>query len=284
MAKKSAKKPQPRIYEHHGLRNVLGETLVKNLRKRIDRKSGDCAKCSRTLGKADLALVAQLHEGDVRGYGDWYIAVTHRACQGEALSHDVKLLPRSTYRTALVALPVEAIEGHPTMVPTLLVNPSVDQFVIHKPAKGEPFDKVETFLMDECGFRRMSEDLADTETSEPLPINAYITGANVTVDVGGKGLSWTHEQPPQNAQVEERLADSLRALVEEWDGLFVMVSPQLNLRTDLQGILSQIPNLIHTGSILTANASPEFRATNLDLASKAFAAAHSPMPGEMPIN
>src|SRR5690606_39247054 len=135
-------------------------------------------ECHKTLGHTqDLALTITPHkiEDMASLMGTWHVAVTHRACRKESVRDVAKQLPQHTYTTTLLALPVINTDGLPSQVPTLLVNPSVDHFMLYRDSDGVFHDALLRQLEDEGGFTRMGH--SDDRTPEAVGLQAYITGA-----------------------------------------------------------------------------------------------------------
>src|SRR5690606_35070331 len=136
------------------------------------------------------------------------VATTHRACRREEVKHNLTLIPQRTYTTTLVALPIPQTDSTPQYLPTLLVNPSVDHFVVHVSRDGTAYDRTEEFLTKDSGFTRMEDDAPPPQERTRT---AYITGANILVAHGESGQQWEHRTvtDPENS---DRLADSIREI------------------------------------------------------------------------
>lgn len=271
--KSKAKKKPAQIHAPEGLLALMSEQEYLTLKRRINRRRGACGVCHETLGRSrDLALSIAPHqlEDMVNLTGSWHVTVTHRACRKESVQDLATLLPQHTYTTTLLALPVISTEGLPQQVPALLVNPSVDHFMLYRSKDGKVVDQTVRHLEAEVGFARMGHS---DETPEAPGLQAYVSGANVTVAANDHGISWTHEQPQTNAQVEDQLAAGLRLLLEQWDDtLLVMVSTKFRAN-DPNYLMESLPELIQAGEVYTAPATVEYRETNAALVEKAMAAA-----------
>lgn len=276
MSKKSSKKAKKKAQIHapEGLMALMTQDAYTALKSRINRRKGACAECHAPLGRTkDLALTIAPHQlEDLAALaGSWHVTVTHRTCRKESVQDVATSLPQHTYTTTLLALPVVSTDGLPRQVPALLVNPSVDHFLLYRDKNERVTDQTIRFLESDVGFACMSD--ADQETPEAPGLQAYVNGANVTVAANDHGVSWTHEQPESNAGVEDQLAQSLRTLLESWDNtLLVMVSAKFRAN-DPRQLMDALPELVRSGEVYTAPAQVEYRETNAALVEKAFAAA-----------
>lgn len=271
--KKTRKKPQsrPLIHHPHELLALIGETDLKALKSRVNRRIGACGVCHETLGKKqDLAMVIAaaggINLGDLSGA--WQVTLTHRTCHKEAVVDTADLTPRHTYTTTLMALPVMSTDGFPQQVPTLLVNPSVDHFAVLKQPDGTVVDRMIQHLVDEVGFTPMR----DGATQESEQLEAYVTGANVTVAANDHGVSWTHEQAG-DPDVRDHLGRSLKTLLTAWDDTLLVMASTRFRSNDPRRLLQEIPDLISEGSVYGAPAKVEYSESNLSLVDKAFTAA-----------
>lgn len=272
--KAKPKKSLGQIHAPEGLLALMTEAEFSTLKRRINRRRGACAICHKELGRTkDLALsLAPNQVEDLETLaGSWHVTVTHRTCRKESVQDLATMRPQHTYTTTLMALPVVGTEGLPRQVPALLVNPSVDHFMLHKAKTGEVTDQTIKYLTEEVGFARMSDE--SRETPEAPGLQAYVNGANITVAANDHGISWTHEQPAGNDAVNHRLAASLRRLLESWDNtLLVMVSTKFRAN-DPHALLENMAGLVRDGHVYTAPATVEYRESNADLVEKALAAA-----------
>lgn len=272
--KDKPKKQRGQIHAPEGLMALVSEAEFSSLKRRINKRRGACAICHNTLGRTkDLALtLAPNQVEDLETLtGSWHVTVTHRTCRKESVQDIDAMRPQHTYTTTLLALPVMGTEGLPQQVPALLINPSVDHFMLYKDKTGKVTDQTTKYLAEEVGFALMSDEAR--ETPEAPGLRAYVNGANVTVAANDHGLSWTHEQPAGNAGANHHLAASLRNLLESWDNtLLVMVSTKFRAN-DPSTLLATMADLVRDGHVYTAPATVEYRESNADLVEKALAAA-----------
>lgn len=264
---RSSSYQKPQIFFNNATKNLLGVEL-KNVLSRIDRKQGKCVVCNEILGKEDLSLSSFKHGTDMQITGTWFIQTAHRRCRKETAGFGKAAAPSHTYKVALVALPLADQGGLDEPLPTLFVNPSVDQFVYTKPAKGKVYDEFEKFLQEKSNFQVMSNDSeAPDMEAEEFGLTAYVSGPDVTV-ASDQGYSWTFVSA-DNREVRAALGEQLEQLVKAWDGMMVLVSSKFQLDDVTKMLRDDFADLINNGHVLSAQTTYEFRPSVAELVSRA---------------